>query len=249
MDKVKQQREWLKSHFTEDDELESDQQLKLPHPLIQKTYDENSDKIDLPKVTESILTKTNILDIFNDRMSHRSYTSEYIKLSELSFLLWATQGVKEIKGNNFVTLRPVPSAGARHPFETYIAVNRVEGLKSGVYRYLPLTHQLLFMFEDKNLEEKISDVALGQDFAGKSAVTFIWSVIPYRSEWRYAVVAHKPILIDAGHVCQNLYLACEAISCGTCAIAAYDQKKFDEFLNLDGEEEFVIYLAPVGKIS
>jgi len=63
------------------------------------------------------------------------------------------------------------------------------------------------------------------------------------------MVAHKPMLIDAGHVCQNLYLACGAIGCGTCAIAAYDQNGFDEFLNLDGENEFVIYLAPVGKIS
>jgi nitroreductase len=61
------------------------------------------------------------------------------------------------------------------------------------------------------------------------------------------MVAHKPMLIDAGHVCQNLYLACGAIGCGTCAIAAYDQNGFDEFLNLDGENEFVIYLAPVGK--
>ena len=63
------------------------------------------------------------------------------------------------------------------------------------------------------------------------------------------MVAHKPMLIDAGYVCQNLYLACGAIGCGTCAIAAYDQNGFDEFLNLDGENEFVIYLAPVGKIS
>ncbi len=249
MDKIKQQREWLKSQFTEDDELESDQELKLPQPPLQKPYGENSDKIDLPEVTENILSKTNILDIFKDRMSHRSFKSECIKLSELSFLLWATQGVKTIKGNNYAALRPVPSAGARHPFETYIAVNRVEGLRSGVYRYLPLTHELLFMFEDKKLEEKISDAALGQNFVSKSAVTFIWSVIPYRSEWRYSEVAHKHILIDAGHVCQNLYLACEAIGCGTCAIGAYDQKKFDEFLNLDGEEEFVIYLAPVGKVS
>lgn len=57
------------------------------------------------------------------------------------------------------------------------------------------------------------------------------------------------MLIDAGHVCENLYLACEAIGCGTCGIGAYDQKKIDEFLKIDGEDEFVIYLAPVGKVQ
>lgn len=63
------------------------------------------------------------------------------------------------------------------------------------------------------------------------------------------MAAHKVIALDAGHVCQNLYLACEAIDAGTCAIAAYDQEELDELLGLDGEEEFSIYLAPVGKVK
>ncbi len=49
-------------------------------------------------------------------------------------------------------------------------------------------------------------------------------------------------------MCQNLYLACESIGCGTCAIAAYQQEMLDRFLGLDGEEELVVYLAPVGKL-
>ncbi|MGK0465832.1 SagB/ThcOx family dehydrogenase [Clostridium sp.] len=249
MNNIKQQREWMKSYFVEAEGIKTDQQLNLPQPPLQKPYDENSEKIDLPDVNESILTKINIFDIFKERVSHRSFSSECISLAELSFLLWSTQGVKMIRGDNYATIRPVPSAGARHPFETYIVVNKVYGLKSGVYRYLPLTHQLLYIFEVVNTEKRLSDLTLGQKFAGKSAVTFIWSVIPYRGEWRYNMVAHKPMLLDAGHVCQNLYLACGAIDCGTCAIAAYDQKGFDKFLNLDGENEFVIYLAPVGKIT
>ena len=56
------------------------------------------------------------------------------------------------------------------------------------------------------------------------------------------------IALDAGHVCQNLYLACEAINAGTCAIAAYNQDLMDALLGIDGEDEFTVYLAPVGKI-
>jgi SagB-type dehydrogenase family enzyme len=67
-------------------------------------------------------------------------------------------------------------------------------------------------------------------------------------EWRYALAAHRVILIDAGHVCQNLYLACEAIHAGTCAVGAYDQEQLDELLGIDGTDEFAVYLAPVGKI-
>ena len=248
MDKVKIQRKWMKSNFAEMEGVESDQQLKKVQPPLTKGYDEKGTIIDLPKVNENVLVKTNILDIINNRRSERSYTDENISLEELSFLLWSTQGVKEIKGDNYATMRTVPSAGARHPFETYLAVNKVEGLKKGVYRYLPLTHQLLLVFEEENLEEKISELTLGQKFAGNCAVTFIWSAIPYRGEWRYSLVSHKPMLLDAGHVCQNLYLACGAINCGTCAIAAYDQESFDSYLKLDGEDEFVVYVAPVGKL-
>ncbi|OPY14404.1 MAG: Nitroreductase family protein [Syntrophus sp. PtaB.Bin075] len=66
-------------------------------------------------------------------------------------------------------------------------------------------------------------------------------------EWRYGLAAHKVIAIEAGHVCQNLYLACESIGAGTCAIAAYDQEGIDRILGLDGQDEFTIYLASVGK--
>jgi nitroreductase len=34
---------------------------------------------------------------------------------------------------------------------------------------------------------------------------------------------------------------------GTCAIAAYDQDDCDELLAVDGEEEFTVYIAPVGR--
>lgn len=66
-------------------------------------------------------------------------------------------------------------------------------------------------------------------------------------EWRYSLAAHKVILLDAGHVCQNFYLACEAIEAGTCAVAAYDQELMDRLTRLDGKDEFVIYMAAVGK--
>jgi len=73
--------------------------------------------------------------------------------------------------------------------------------------------------------------------------------VAYRSEWRYLLESHKVMLIDAGHVMQNLYLSCGSIGCGTCAIAAFNQELADNLLKLDGEGEFVIYAAPVGVVQ
>jgi SagB-type dehydrogenase family enzyme len=165
----------------------------------------------------------------------------------LSFLLWATQGGRQRVASG-AALRTVPSAGNRHALETYVAVLRVGDLEPGSYRYLPLEHQLLPLFEEEQMPQKLTEATLGQAFVGRAAVVFIWTTVPYRMEWRYGLAAHKVIAVDAGHVCQNLYLACEAIGAGTCAVAAYHQQLMDRLVRVDGQEEFTIYLAPVGNV-
>jgi SagB-type dehydrogenase family enzyme len=94
----------------------------------------------------------------------------------------------------------------------------------------------------------LGEATLRQHFVATAPVTFVWTAISYRMEWRYALAAHRVILMDVGHLCQNLYLACAAIGAGTCAIAAYHQGLMDQLLGVDGNDEFTVYLAPVGKI-
>ncbi len=168
-----------------------------------------------------------------------------LSLEEISFLLWATQGVKSIIMDGYATRRTVPSGGSRHPFETYLAVQRVDDLTAGLYRYLAIEHKLLLLKQDPDIGAKLYDGCA--DFAQESAVTFIWTAIPYRTEWRYGPLSPKLIAQDSGHLCQNLYLACVAIQAGTCAVGAYDQRKMDELLEVDGVDEFTVYCAPVGK--
>lgn len=239
-------RQFMKSSFNKS--IERDQDKGIQQPPLEKPFDKDSQLIDLPEVDNSIITKGNIIDATLDRKSNRVYKDEKVSLGELSYLLTMTQRVKEIKGNGYVGLRPVPSAGGRHPFETYLAVLNVDGLKKGIYRYLPLEHKLLFIKEETSLDEKIIVAANRQKFAGESAVTFIWSCVPYRTEWRYADRSYKIMLLDAGHICQALYLACETIGLGTCAIASYSQELMDNLIDVDGEDEFTVYLSPVGRV-
>ncbi len=124
----------------------------------------------------------------------------------------------------------------------------MDTLAEGVYRYLPLSHELVEVYLGQGLERTLIEACLGQAFVGEAAAVLILTVIPYRMEWRYGPAAHKVLALDAGHVVQNVYLLCEAIGAGTCAVAAYDQAKMDAFVRVDGQDEFVIYLAPVGKV-
>lgn len=223
------------------------QNRRVPPPPIEKPVPEEAKTIPLPAIGKAKSAgNIDLWSAIGQRESCRFYSDEPMNLDELSLMLWATQGVR-LKLDAGHALRTVPSAGCRHAFETYLCVLNVEGLEKGIYRYLPLEHALLFSHAPEQLESRIVRATLGQRFTGDATVTFIWTALPYRMEWRYGLAAHKVIALDAGHVCQNLYLACEAIGAGTCAIAAYDQDEMDRLLVVDGEEEFTTYLAPVGK--
>ena len=230
--------------------VESDQQKRVPPPPLQQPYPADAELIDLVSPEKLSVGKKTLIDAMKSRRSHRQFSNEPLTMEELSFLLWATQGVQKVSENKVNTLRTVPSAGARHPFETYLVVNRVRGLHPGLYRYLPLNHKIyLLLGIDSEFLKRLTEAAMGQSFISRGAVVFVWTIVPYRAEWRYLIWAHKAAALDAGHVCQNLYLASEAIGAGTCAVAAYEQKKMDSLLGVDGRDEFTIYLAPVGKIE
>ena len=225
---------------------ETDQQKKLPLPPLTKAYPADAQLIDLIPPEKMKIPSVDFLAVIQKRVSRRKYTEETISLEELSYLLWCTQGVRKSLKSRI--LRTVPSAGARSPFETYVLINRVTSLKPGIYRYISIEHKLLYLKEINDYEQFLKKNTYGQGFIGKSAVTFCWSAIPYRTEWRYSIVSHKFIAIDLGALCENLYLASEALNLGTVAIGYYNQSDFDELLDLDGEDEFMVLLAPVGKI-
>ncbi len=226
----------------------TDQSRGINPPPIEKPCPDNAQRIDLlPPDQGSSMGNISLASALANRKSHRVFKKEPLTLEELSFLLWATQGIRQIV-NAGTALRTVPSAGARHSFETYPVVLNVEGLEAGIYRYLAVEHQLILEHTDSELQKTIVEAAHSQSFVGRAPVTFVWTTVPYRMEWRYHTAAHKVIAIDAGHVCQNLYLAVEAIGAGTCAIAAYNQELMDSLLRVDGKDEFVVYMAVVGKI-
>lgn len=228
-------------------DVKSDQDKELPQPDVQKPCQESDLLIDLCPVCDFEEITASFLDTLKGRKSRRKFSEEQISFNELSFMLWSTQGVKKIVNSGYATLRTVPSAGARHPFETYIIAQKVQGLNPGLYRYLPLEHKLVSHGDVQDIRGKLDDATMDQKFIAASAVTFIWAAVPYRTEWRYEHAAAKYIALDAGHVCQNLYLAAEAVGAGVCAVATYDQQKMDELIGADGKDEFTVYLAAVGK--
>lgn len=243
---IKQGRDFMKMP-TEDPEFHSDQDLKLPQPPLVKAA-MRKEAIDLPINFETLTIESDFLKIINSRKSDRMFSKETVSLVELSYLLWCTQGIKEIRGQNYATIRTVPCGGARHQFECYMAIQQVVGLTDGLYHYLPMTHQIELISILEDLNTFISEALGGQAWASRANINFFYSVVAYRCEWRYGIYAHRVALMDVGHISENLYLALKSIGLGGCGVGYINQAILDKAFELDGTDEFMIYAFPSGAI-
>ena len=230
---------------------DSDRNHEQPEPPAEKPIPAGAKKIALVPLAKIHLGDMPVREAIAARRSTRDFSDAELSLEELSFLLWATQGITAVQrdeaGAIVQRFRAAPSAGARYPLETYLAINRVQGVAAGIYRYLPSDHQLAIVREDAQISGKLMAACYGTPSVGSAAVVFIWSAVPYRTEWKYTCLAHRMIAMEAGHVCENLYLAAEACRMGSCALLSYHQPRVDELLGVDGKDEFALYVACVGK--
>lgn len=224
----------------------SDQSMGYPNPPLELGAENTEKIIDLPRPKDVQVDDIGLRQAIEKRTSIRNYSLEPLSLEELSYLLWCTQGVKEVV-RDIATFRTVPSAGARHALETYVLANNVQGLEKGLYRFLPIEHKLVEIDLGKDITNRIAHACLDQPFVKTSAATFLWTAVPYRMAWRYGQRGYRYLYLDAGHVCQNLYLSAESVGCGVCAIGAFLDEAINPALGVDGESEFVIYVATVGK--
>lgn len=216
------------------------QSLEIGRTEPFKTYP-GAERITLP--TDWPEDGKNFWSALQERRSRRQFTLSRPDLATVARLLWATQGLTGQAGRYY--LRTAPSAGALYPIETYLAVNRAEGLEPGLYHF----NAGQFSLEILNLAPPgalLARAALNQKFLEEAALVFIWSAIPRRTMSKYGERGLRYLLLDAGHLCQNLLLAAEVLKLAACPVAAFFDREMDELLGLDGLEEGVIYLAAVG---
>lgn len=215
---------------------------EISHEDTFKTYPETP-KILLPRISWK-LQEARIIPLFQQRRSIRRFLAEPIPLTDLAFMLWASQGITAQIGSHF--LRTVPSAGALYPVETYISIKGVDGVNPGLYHFNVRDFQLELL-EEGNTHKKCADACLNQQFMEAAAVNFIWTGVARRCMSKYGERGARYLLLDAAHICQNLLIAAEAVGCGGCPVAAFYDREVAAVLNIDRHEELPLYAASVGK--
>lgn len=199
--------------------------------------------IPLPKPEP--LGKMSVEEALQKRRSIRDYSREPLSLQEFSLLLHLADGITLWRYG--IGFRTAPSAGALYPIEIYPVVNRVEGLKPGIYHYNVRAHALELLREG-DFGQELVNYCLGQEMPGTAAVTFILTAAFQRTRWKYRERAYRYILLEGGHIGQNIYLGATAMGLGACAIGAFLDDPVNSLLGVDGTKEAVIYILTVGKI-
>ena len=206
-----------------------------------KTYPE-SKQIPLPKAgLAGVTLEAAILK----RRSGRKFAPAPMTLSELSALLYFGAGVCRPRGNDNLSRRAYPSAGARYPIETYIAVLRAEGLVPGIYHYNVKGHSLEFL-SGGDVKNKIVSI-FREEWVLEAGAVFIFSLVHDRSTRKYGNFAFKSMLIEAGHIAENMYLVAAALKLKCCSLARVRQAGANAALCTDGIEEIPFYALAAGK--
>jgi len=209
-------------------------------PKTYKTYPASPKiKLDNPKLEGGM----SLWEAIQTRLSIRNYRNIPLEKKHLSQLLWATQGIsREAMDFEF---RTAPSAGALYPVETYLVLNNVDGIEQGVYHYDVKNHKL-DLLKKGDFRMDVAQAALDQDMAYSANAVFVWTALFERSKWKYKQRAYRYVYLDAGHIAENLALAAVALGLGTCQIGALYDDEVNQLIDIDGEEESILYMSTVG---
>ncbi len=177
------------------------------------------------------------------RRSIRHFSSVSISQSQLSQILWATQGISDSR----LKLRTVPSAGASYPLEIFVVcgVNGVEGIAEGIYRYNVASHSLTQHYAGE-VRPELAKAALDQEFIYKAPVDIVICALYERAAMRYGDRGERYVHMEVGHAGQNIYLQATALGLATVAIGAFYDEQVSRVLRLD-EPLKPLYIMPVGK--
>jgi SagB-type dehydrogenase family enzyme len=202
--------------------------------------------IELPVVPESA-----VMTSMARRRTCRDFAPQPIDSEQLAAILFAGCGITGLFRDPVLGEQPVkmtPSGGARNPFEAYVYVARVKGVPSGVYHYAGMSHSL-GLIAAAPLPPASKLVADQLWFDDAAAVVFLAADFE-RTAWKYRHPnAYRVVLIEAGHIGQNMAVIAASMSIGSAPTCAIRDSLMEEILNLDPCRQAVPYAYAFGHLK
>jgi long-chain acyl-CoA synthetase len=198
---------------------------KTPRPERFKQYDGSS-----------IRLKTSMAD------SNGEISEDRMDLHILEKILLSAYSVTSVKfyGYQSEMVWSIPSAGACYPVEVYVINRSLEGINPGAYYYSALETSL-YRISDLEYQFLLNESLLSED--QEADFYLVFTIIPWRSCWKYSYRGYRFCLLDAGHMMANFQLVLNSLNVATTAYTHCRSQHLKVFMHLDKLEE------PVGVIS
>ena len=182
------------------------------------------------------------------RFSCRRFTGAPLSLEALGTLLYAAYGVRGTASFGDLQLyeRTVPSGGGLYPLEVYVLARAVEGLPAGVHHYAPAIHSLERVREGALAPGLLTRMFLQQPYLEQASAVLVLTAMPERSLWKYSDRGYRYLLLEAGHVGQNVNLAAAALGVGSFNLGGFLDQELAGLLALDAEREVPVYGMALG---
>lgn len=200
------------------------------------------------KLSENLLPLKDLESAFRNRHSTREFNvSKELSFDELSTLIYYSAGVKPAKEIDPNLIRRFyPSGGARYPLEVYLGIQRVENVKPGIYHYNVKDNLL----ENIGAKEWMNEFLPGlyYPWSREAAVIFIITAVWDRNFIKYKDRGYRIVLMEAGHLMQNLALVAASLNIGCCNSVGFKNKHINEIIDIDMENrESSLYISALGK--
>ena len=192
-------------------------------------------------VPEEILCRLDTC--LSNRVSNREFSEEPLSFSKLSTLINLSAARRNFDAG--IEHRMYPSAGGRFPLELYVVSFKSDYLKSGVYHYNVITNMLELMFEG-NYSKDVMKICNNQSFVEEASCALIIAANFENTMEKYGERGYRYVLLDAGHLGQNIYLVSTALELGVVAIGGFDDDDLNRLLRLNGSYESSLYVFALG---
>jgi SagB-type dehydrogenase family enzyme len=201
-------------------------------------------KIPLPERPRALTG--NLQDAIVQRVSARAFSSAPVAFEDMAALLHYSYGVNRPKGDfkGARSFRNCPSGGGLFPLDVYFYAHSVERLEHGVYHYDPIGNCLRLILEG-DFSHIWTGVLVQPELAQAGMVLFIAAQFE-RSLFKYQDRGYRFVLLEAGHLAQNLNLVATSLGLGCVGIGGYYDREVDRLLGLDGLTNSTVHMAAVG---
>jgi SagB-type dehydrogenase family enzyme len=199
--------------------------------------------IQLPKAT--LKKSISLVSTLERRESSRAFSTTPLTLHELSTLLYYAAGLRKPDMGGEAK-RFYPSAGARYPLEVYPVAMNVADIRPGLYHYYVRQHALEILEISDEITLELSPF-LSDDWMRKAPLVLAISAVFARSQMKYGERGYRHILVEAGHMCQNIYLVATALGISCCSSGGFVDNFWNNLIDLDDRLEAIVALIFLGR--